>query len=207
MNSQTLIGEFGSIEKNIITILAVAGGFFVGLLLTQFLIGGVSKFVLKHETNQKLKRFGGIAGGVGLAILVYSLLTGDGSFGLGGRGGGEKSRNQSSEGKDKTTPNEQPKKETSPDQPQAKLPDRDEQVIVHLLSVGAVEPNVYAYGDESKPIDLKEVLRRIDERASEGHKPVKVVHIVAKDKNYSVYYESILKSKLRERGIKFLSPN
>ena len=199
-----LLAELGSIEKIVITILAVGGGFLIGSVLTNLLTRGVFKFGLHKQSPDKLVRVLRVGGGAGAAFLVYMLLGGEGGFGLGGKGGGDANPNQ---GERETA--ERKEKKDSRILPIMKAPENesnDEQVVVEVYKSNSMDKKFYRYSKDSTAISLEEVLRRIDDSFKAGKKPVKLVRIRAGETDYPVQAASALEAELRQRRIEYTSP-
>jgi hypothetical protein len=95
--------------KYVIYVLAVAGGYMLGNVLTWFLCRLVAKLAFRKKPNYQLERAMRVLGGIAVAALVAFLLFRFGSgWGLGGSGTGE------GEGSGGTAPSITPQ---SPDQP------------------------------------------------------------------------------------------
>jgi hypothetical protein len=203
------LAEIGPVERVVITILAVAGGFLIGFVLTHVVGRLLGKFVFKHETSGRLLRVARFAGGIAAAILVYMLLNGEGGLGLGGRGGGglNPSPGESKEKTDKETPREDVK---TPQKKDVTVVALDEQLIVYVLRADAPAKRFYQIGKDSQPLTLDDVLGRIDDRSpdgkKDGKKAVKLVRIIASDPDYSVQAATLLQAKLQERGIEATPP-
>jgi hypothetical protein len=203
----TLLAELGSIEKFVITALAVAGGFLVGFVLTNVIARLLCKFVWKREAPERIIRVIRFAGGVAAAIIVYLLLMGEGGLGLGGKGGGgpddNKGKENSSNPPSKEPPNKDPKKEdskTKEDDPRSGI------LTVYLLRNDAPMKRMFRIGKDGEPLDLDALLDRIDKRPEKKLPPVVQVDIEIGDPNYAVLAMSELESKLNDRGIKSTRP-
>lgn len=200
-----ILGELGSIEKVVITALAVAGGFLVGFVLTHFVARLLSKFVWKKEPPENLIRFARFAGGVATALLVYLLLTGDGGFGLGGRGGGATASLSDGVSDTPNAPKQDvPKQDAKKDE--SKTKDKTDEtggqvLYVHLRRFDAPEQRFFQFGDETKPLTLEEVLQRIEDVRKSDPRPITVVKIRAGVPEYSVQAATLLNLKLSQRGI------
>lgn len=208
MNGATLfLAELGSIEKFVITALAVAGGFLVGFLMTNLVLRLIFKFGLKRQAPEKLIRVLRFAGGVAAAIIVYLLLTGTGGLGLGGGGGGDsdkKGKENSSTPSNQEPPKKEPKKKED-----AKPKDDDPRsgiVTVYLLRNDAPMKRMFRMGTDGEPLTLEELLDRIDKRPETKLPPVRQVDIEIGDPNYAVLAMSELELKLNDRGIKSTRP-
>lgn len=76
--------------KYVLYVLAVAGGFLVGNLLTWVVCRAVAKLAFKRKMNTQLERAIRVLGGIAVALLVAYLLFQFGpGWGLGGSGSGE----------------------------------------------------------------------------------------------------------------------
>jgi hypothetical protein len=90
--------------------LAVGGGFLLGYFLGATAAWALDRWAFAHKAPPQLKKFVALLSGVALAVLVALILFGEGGAGLFGPGGnrGEKGT-PNTDGKDKQTPQEQPK--------------------------------------------------------------------------------------------------
>jgi len=196
-NFTPVLAELGSLEKNVVTIFAVAGGFFVGAVITHLLIAGACKFIFKKRTPERTVRVVRVIGGVGAAILFYWLLSGEGGFGLGGKGGDDALNKNKGDGKEaarqKQDSNVEPKNNLKIDTSNA------EQITVAVLRFDSPEKRFYRYQNDPKPLTLEELLSRIDAKAH-GAKKV-VVLIQAGDPEYPYQAATLLELKLQDRGI------
>lgn len=204
IHATPLLAEFGSVEKFVITALAVAGGFLIGFLLTNVIVRLLFRFVWKKTPPEKLVRFLRFAGGVGAAILVYLLLMGEGGFGLGGGGGGPtgdtgKEKNQNPQN-GKPPPSDPNQEKTKPkvDEPRSGI------VTVYLLSNTAPAMRMFRIGEDGQPLTWDELLKQIDKLSENKQEPI--VKIEIGDLDYSVLAESRLVSELNNRGIRSTPP-
>jgi hypothetical protein len=206
------LAELGSVEKTVIMVLAVAGGFLIGFLLTGIVGKILGKFVFKRESSERFARFVRFLGGVAGAILVYYLLQGEGGLGLGGRGGGDTS-NANKDSPKQTTPKKETPKDEQP-KPRDKSEEAGDEVIITVLRSDSPAKKFYLLDSEAQPITLDDLLGKIDARAKldnkePGKKAVNKAQILPVktstgkvDTEYSVQAASLLEAKLRERGIK-----
>lgn len=205
-----LLAELGSIEKMVITVLAVAGGFLVGAILTHVLGRMFFSFIIKGETPEKLMRVIRFAGGVAAAILVYLLLSGEGGLGLGGGGGGDPVNPNQGENKEQTPAKKEEKKEEKKEPIKDKTGGSPEELVVTVLRADSPGRAFYRLGDEPEAMTIDDLLKKIDAPAAAG-KPrvtrVRVERVKLKDSQdidpaYSFQAVSLLKSKLQERNIR-----
>lgn len=202
-----LLAELGSIEKFIITALAVAGGFLIGFLLTNVIVRLLFKFVWKKTPPEKLVRFLRFAGGVGAAILVYLLLMGEGGLGLGGRGGGGSPDDRGKEKSQHPPSTEPPQKDPKKEETKQKIDDpRSGILTVYLLRNDSPMQRMYRVGNDGEPMTIDELLAQIDKLAADKTRPIVQVDIEIGDPNYAVLALSELQSKLEDRGIKSTRP-
>src|SRR4051794_29317906 len=83
-----LYADFGNVGETLVRILAIAGGFLVGYLLTHLLLRLIAKLALQKRMPGMLERALQVIGGLIVAFLVALLVFGEGGWGLGGPGGG-----------------------------------------------------------------------------------------------------------------------
>ncbi len=206
MNPATpFLAELGSIEKVVITVLAVAGGFLIGFLLTNAIVRLLFRFVWKKQPPEKLVRILRFAGGVAAAILVYFLLTGTGGLGLGGGGGdGDRGKEKSQNGQKREEPRQDTKKDDL--KPKDKAIESKGVLTVYLLRFDSPEKRFYRIGTDGKPLTLEEVLQHIDDLAKTDKKAIAQVDIEVGDPEYPVQAVSVLEVELNERGIKSTRP-
>lgn len=198
-----LLAELGSIEKMVITVLAVAGGFLVGAILTHVLGRMFFSFIIKGETPEKLMRVIRFAGGVAAAILVYLLLSGEGGLGLGGKGGGDSTNTNQGDNKDQTPPKkEEEKKEQKKDPNKDKSGGSPEELVVTVLRYDSPGKKFYRLGDDPEALTIEDLLVKIDDPAKAGKPRVSRVRIERVDPEYSVQAVSLLKSELQGRNIR-----
>jgi hypothetical protein len=200
-----ILAEIGSIEKVVITVLAVAGGFLIGFVLTNAVVRLLFKFVWKKQPPERVVRVLRFAGGVAAAILVYFLLTGTGGLGLGGGGGSDGDRGKE---KQQGPSQEQPKQDAKKDElkPKDKAIESKGVLTVYLLRFDSPEKRFYRIGTDGKPSTLEEVLQRIDELIKNQKNAIAQVDIEAADPEYPVQAVSVLEVELNERGIKSTRP-
>jgi hypothetical protein len=201
------LAELGSIEKFVITALAVAGGFLVGFLLTNVIARLLCKFVWKREPPEKLIRIIRFAGGVGAAILVYLLLMGDGGLGFGGKGGGNSADDKGKENAQNPPNNAPPEKD--PKKEELKQKDHDSRsgiLTVYLLQNNAEGMRIFKLGKDGKPMTLEQLLEQIDLLSMNKKQPIVQVDIEIGDPDYSVLAVSRLETELNDRGIKSTRP-
>ncbi len=192
------LAELGSVEKSVVSVLAVAGGFLLGFVGTHLLARGLCRFVFR-SSPERLVRFTRFAGGAAGAILVYFLLSGQGGLGLGGGGGGDTSSGNKSKEEKTALQNEPPKNEPKVG---AKLDlSNEEQFVVFILKSDSPEKKFYRFDQETTACTLDEVLQKIDRRAKSGKKLV--VRIREGDPDYAYQAETLLERRLQERGIEF----
>jgi hypothetical protein len=194
-----LLAELGSVEKTVISVLSVAGGFLVGYVATHLLARGLCRFVFKSNPI-RLLRFTRLAGGVGGAILVYFLLSGEGGLGLGGGGGAGLLSGDNRKNEEKNAPQSEPQKN------ELKVGEkldtsREEQFVVFILKSDSPDRKFYRFDQETTACSLDDVLTKIDNRAKAGKKLV--VRIREGDADYAYQAETLLERRLQERGIVF----
>ncbi len=194
-----LLAEFGTVEKSIVTGLAVAGGFLTGFVVANLLSRGLAKFVFHKSPPDRLLRFTKLLGGAAGALLVYYMM-GEGGFGVGGRGGGHSPDEQKGKPFVDITTEEtkvEPKlvkKDSAPVQP----------VTVYVLPVSKKSETYYRIQHDEKPLTVEQVLQWIDDRKVE-QKPVKVVRIEFIDKdNTDVEARKTLKDALEKKQIEVI---
>ena len=168
-------GTMTRIEQEFVRWLLVAGGFFVGFVVTHIVARLLCSFVFKTQASSKLMQLLRIAGGVGAAILVYFLLLPSGGSGPGGAGDLSLSTNKSNKAEEQVKKKEEPKKEILPPEKEP-LATRDETVTVTVLGP-TPDKKWYLYEDEKEPQTEQAILDRITKRDKSGQKPIKVVQI------------------------------
>jgi hypothetical protein len=204
-----LLAEIGSIEKTAITVLAVAGGFLIGYLLTGLIAHILSKLMLQKQTPPRLGRFLKLAGGTGAAIAVYLLFSGEGGFGFGGKGGnGEMNVNA---GKDSTS---QPKQETRREEPKkTDSKPKDEELhgkplSVYVLGVDSVNNRNFRFEDDPQALTAEEIIERIEQLDKAGNVVTRLIEIKAGTDALSVPQYSKIYSRLlatfEPRGFKII---
>jgi hypothetical protein len=103
--------------KYVLYVLAVAGGFLVGNVVTWIVCRAVAKLAFKRKMNEQFERALRILGGIAVAILVAYLLFRFGSgWGLGGSGSGE-GQGTGTSGQSDDRPNDSPKTDPKKSQP------------------------------------------------------------------------------------------
>jgi hypothetical protein len=197
-------GSMSRLEQEFIRWLSVAGGFFVGFVVTHILVRILCSFVFKTTPSAKLVQVLRIGGGIAVAIMVYFLLLPSGGPGPGGAGDATLFPNTTNNAQEQPkNQNEEIKKDSPPVSKETLLPS-DEVVTVTILS-----PNVnkkwYRYEKETDPVLEETVLKRISDRDKPGEKPVKVVQIVLGE-NASAPAAAKLVKRIREMGKKVLTP-
>jgi hypothetical protein len=193
-----LLAELGSIERTVVTVLAVAGGFLAGYVGTGVLAYFIGKFTMKQSPG-RLVHFVKLAGGAAAAIAVYLLLSGEGGLGFGGAGGGN-SRKQNDGKSDtriepiKDTPNEEPKKID------VKRKDEDLRgtpLSVYVLGVDAVDNRYFRFEDQPQPLTDAEIVQRIEDFEKAGKLKNKQIRLKAGSENMSVPQYAKIYSRLR----------
>jgi hypothetical protein len=205
MTAYPLIAELGSVEKTIITGLAVAGGFLVGFVVTHMVAKLLAKFVFKKAASEGLLRLARLGGGIGAAILVYFLLTGPGGLGLGG-GGGEGNKPDRETNKDQTPKQEMPKSDLKN---KGKSDQSGEEIFITVLRADSPDKKFYRLDDNPENFTKEELLRRITNPEHLRSKPIVRATISPVktadgkvDLEYSVTMASVIEAELRKLGIK-----
>jgi len=181
-----LLGEFGAIEKTVITVLAVAGGFVFGFIGTGFLTRWVSK------TNQtRPAKVAKAGGGTAAAVAVYMLLGGDGGMGLGGKGGADPSNNN--EGRSSEVV-KTPLKVENPTPKAGEV--RKGEMDIFVLSAASTGGKFFRIGEEALTLD--EVMNRVEETEHSDATRLAVIRIKVGDPDYGVPPSQRLYTRLNE---------
>jgi hypothetical protein len=151
--------------KYVMYVLAVAGGFLIGNLLTLFICRLLAKFAFKHKINHRLEQVARILGGIAVALLVAYLLFQFGpGWGLGGSGSGE-----GNDSGGQTPGSENLGKEK---QPPGKSATSSETVSVTRLVVTIQPamnyPKTFRFEGEPDGIDLDAATKKLDELKAAG---------------------------------------
>jgi hypothetical protein len=151
---------FDSPGRFVVGVLAVAGGFLVGNLITLLLCRLVARAAFHTRMNRRLEQALRVLGGIALAVLIaWLVFRGGPGWGLGGTGSGE------GEGSGGPSPNQtDPAKEVRP----KVVPKKDEEPILAsgvkvTVLRGSAYPKTFRFDGEAEGVDLaaaKEKLRR-----------------------------------------------
>jgi hypothetical protein len=154
-----LAAMFDNPGRVVLGVLAVAGGFLVGNLLTLILCRLVAKAAFHTRMNHRLEQALRILGGIALAVLVaWLVFRGGPGWGFGGTGSGE------GEGAGGPSPKDtDPSKEARP----KVVPKKDEEAILAsgvkvTVLRGSAYPKTFRFEGEAEGMDLaaaKEKLR------------------------------------------------
>jgi hypothetical protein len=153
--------------KYVMYVLAVAGGFMVGNVLTLIICRLLAKFALKQSINERLERLLRVMGGLIVAVLVAYLLFKFGTgWGLGGSGTGE---GQDTGGQTPGTDNTP--KEKTPAKADSKTKE-EETILATSLRVTVQKatdyPKSFRFEGEAEGVDLvaaKEKLKTLRDRS------------------------------------------
>ncbi len=162
--------------KYVIYVLAVAGGFLVGNILTLIVCRLTAKLVLKRSINQLLERALRIIGGIIVAAIVAFLLFRFGTgWGLGGSGSGEGDKEggpaaETNPGKTK----EQPKK----DDPKKEEPATPATGLKITILRGNSFPKTFLFEGETEGVELATAKAKLRKRFDESNGLLKFVDVV-----------------------------
>ncbi len=146
--------------KYVMYVLAVAGGFLIGNLVTLLVCRLLAKFAFKQKFNPRLEQATRTLGGIAVAILVAYLLFRFGTgWGLGGSGSGE--------GKDTGGPTSSKENLGKEKQPPTKSSvTTTETVVVTRLTVtiqpAADFPKTFRFDGEPEALELNAALKKLD---------------------------------------------
>jgi hypothetical protein len=206
MTLNPLLSEIGALEKNVMTVLAVAGGFLIGFVATGLVATVFSKLVLKRPSPERLGRFLRVLGGAAGAIAVYLLLSGEGGLGLGGKGGGGSSSladGQQTPAKSTANKDETPK--TSPTL-KSKDDNGGKPLSVYVFGADSPDNRFFRFGDDPMPLTKTEVVERIEKLVQSGAIYKKEIRVEAGAENMSVPQYAVIHTLLSDtfgpRGFK-----
>jgi hypothetical protein len=150
-----LADVFGNAGKLVIYVLAVAGGFLVGNVLTLILCRLIAKAMFKKRMPEMPERALRVLGGLVVAALVaWLLFQGGFGWGLGGTGGDESGTPGGDSGKPKDAGKEPGK--TSPESIQTtRTKVRIEPAVAH--------PKTFRFEGDAEPLDLDAARARLTE--------------------------------------------
>jgi hypothetical protein len=191
-----LLAEFGSVEKTVISVLSVSGGFLLGHLLTGLTVHLIAKFMLKKQAPPRLTQFARLAGGAGAAIAVYLMLAGQGGFGFGGSGGEGNGLLNVNSGTDNKTPAKQVEPDSAPKSKEKDEDVRGKPLSVFILGPGAPDQKYFRFEDDPQPLTDDEIVQRIEHLDKAGQIKVKQIRIKAGTDKPSAQHYSRLYSKL-----------
>jgi hypothetical protein len=162
--------------KYVLYVLAVAGGFLLGNVLTLLICRIIAKLALKTKINQRLEQALRILGGIAVAILVGYLLFQNGlGWGFGGTG----------QGKGEQTGGNNPK-ETDPtkeSRPKVEPKPKDEEAILAsgikvTILRGASFPKSFRFEGEADGVDLATAKDKLRQRKDASKDRLKFMDIV-----------------------------
>jgi hypothetical protein len=164
-----------------VNVLAVAGGFLVGFLVTGFVVWLLDRWLTGGKSPPVLKQACRMIGGLLLAILVALIVFGSGSgWGLFGAGTGDTkgqgTTDTTGDGKGGTTSPSTPdvqQTSTAPQPPVKDVPPPDQRVRVTVLGGAAVkEERFYLVDDDRLPKTFAEVTAAVKGKKSTSGKAV-----------------------------------
>jgi len=151
---------FDNSGRVVVGVLAVAGGFLVGNLLTLVLCRLVAKAAFHTRMNQRLEQALRILGGIALAVLVaWLVFRGGPGWGFGGTGSGE------GEGSGGPSPKEtDPSKEARP----KVVPKKDEEAVLSSTLKVRIEPatsypKTFRFEGAPEAVDLPTAKKTLEE--------------------------------------------
>ena len=162
--------------KYVLYVLAVAGGFFVGNMLTWVICRFTAKLVLKRSINLQLERALRIIGGVVVAVLVAFLLFRFGTgWGLGGSGSGE--------GNNEGGPSSETNPAKEKEQPKKVVPKKEEPAtpatgIKITILRGSSFPKTFLFEGETEGVELAVAKEKLRNRLNESTGKLKFVDLV-----------------------------
>lgn len=167
---------FDSAGRVVLGVLAVAGGFLIGNLLTLLGLRLLAKFALKRKFNEMLEKALRVIGGLVLAVLVAFLVFRGGSgWGFGGGGAGDGS-DPNGEGKAvEPSPEKAKDKKVEPPKIDSKTIEID-QIGVTVLTAREY-PKTFKFDGEREGRDLTEAKARLKELLEQSHGKLRLLTI------------------------------
>jgi hypothetical protein len=174
-----LYASFENVGRIIVGLMAVAGAFLIGSILTWMILGGVAKFFLRRAFPTGLMKICRVIGGVVVAIVVASFVFGDGGFGWGPgdaqKGDLGKGEEKKKEEPKKIDPNKEKKEDPLKNKDKEGPP--EESVKVTILGGSATDEKFYLFQNERTPRTLFEIRSLILEQREKSVRPLKMVEI------------------------------
>jgi hypothetical protein len=190
-----LLAELGSIEKTVVTVLAVAGGFFLGFVLTGVLAGVLAKLAFKKAAPSRLVHFSKLGGGAIAAIAIYMLLSGEGGLGLGGRGGGDAANRD----KGQLVALRKAPEDTKQESQSADQAERSGAIQARVLAADSPDGKFFQFMDEPDALTSKELINRIEAYDLEASPKPKYIELVKDGPEFSRTQSDKIHSDLVDR--------
>ena len=163
--------------RYVMYVLAVAGGFLIGNLLTWLLCRLTAKAMFRQKMPEPIERALRVIGGIVVAALVAFLLFRFGTgWGLGGTGSGE------GEGSGGHTPNQTDPGQTQKQPKADPKPKEDEPVLATGLKVtilrGASFPKTFQFEGEPEGVDLATAKEKLKKRLDDSQGRLKFMDLL-----------------------------
>lgn len=195
------LAEMGSkLERTIVMILAVSGGFLLGYLLMGVFLYFFIHYITRSKsgTPRLVSNILRVSAGVLTALFVYFYVFGEGGSGIGGSGGGNIGNpGEAQTKKEETTPTAiTPKKE----EPKKVIESNaGEMLLIWVLEAPRYDGKFFRFDGEDEPLTIKAVSDRLESLSKRAEKPIRVVKIKLLNEKASPQYGNALRLQLKER--------
>jgi hypothetical protein len=202
------VGAIENIGNVVVGIMAVAGAFLIGNLLTWLIVGTISRVFIKRVVPPKMMKIMRIIGGILLALAVAYWAFREGGFGFGTGTGTPMNENKGDQ-------KQEEKKEPTVIQKKEEIVKKkdegplEESIRIVVLGGDAKEQRFYELEGEKTPRTFSEITRTILERKDKSVRPLRMVTILvyknSADRDGAVVRSLVNWAKAQNLGVSFPS--